>query len=89
MLEFKIFIDNMEVLDLPMMGRRFTWTNFQDNAIHNRLDRFLVSLEWVEKFNIAQWGLARPISDHCPVMIHDGIKDWGLHKLLDGLDVSW
>lgn len=56
------FIDQAELIDLPMMGRQFTWTNFQDNAIHSRLDRFLISMEWLEKFKVVQWG--RPNSDH-------------------------
>lgn len=43
MREFWDFGNDMEVVDIPMIGRKFTWTNFQDHAIHSRLDRFLVS----------------------------------------------
>lgn len=60
-----------------MMGRQFTWTNFQDNAIHSRLDRFLVSVEVMENFNLVQWGLPRPISDHAPILITDNNWNWG------------
>ncbi|KAH7839133.1 hypothetical protein Vadar_000168 [Vaccinium darrowii] len=41
MREFNDFINLMEVHDLPMMGRKFTWSNFQDNRAQSRLDRIL------------------------------------------------
>ncbi|GFZ20781.1 hypothetical protein Acr_28g0014860 [Actinidia rufa] len=71
------FINVAELHDLPLVGRRFTWTNFQASIKLSRLDRFLVSFDWCEKFNIRQWGLPRPISDHCPILISDEEKDWG------------
>lgn len=77
MRDFLEFFNNMELVDLPMLGRKFTWTNFQNHAIHSRLDRFLVAHLWLEKFNAVQWGLPRPISDHCPVMLIDDSRDWG------------
>lgn len=58
------FINKMELQNLPMMGRSFTWANFQDSTIHSRIDRFLVSIEWIQKFKPNQWGLPRPISEH-------------------------
>lgn len=71
------FINTMEVLDMPLMGRKFTWTNFQDSSIHSRIDRFLVDHVWMEKFKLSQWGLHRPISDHCPILLADDLRDWG------------
>ncbi|XP_058215782.1 uncharacterized protein LOC131326892 [Rhododendron vialii] len=67
----------MELLDLPMMGRRFTWTNYQDHAIHSRLDRFLISQQVFEKFKVVQWGIHRPISDHCLIVLTNDERDWG------------
>ncbi|KAI8554293.1 hypothetical protein RHMOL_Rhmol05G0087300 [Rhododendron molle] len=42
---FKDFINQSELKDLPMMGRQFSWTSFQNNAIHSRIDRILISVE--------------------------------------------
>lgn len=72
------FGNRMELLDLPMLGRKFTWTNFQDHAVHSRLDRFLISQQWLSKFRVLQWGIHRPISDHCPIVLLDDGRDWGL-----------
>lgn len=77
MSDFIEFCNSMELCDLPMIGRKFTWTNYQDQAIHSRLDRFLCFLEWTMRFKILQWGLPRLISDHCPVLISNDNRDWG------------
>ncbi|XP_058205582.1 uncharacterized protein LOC131319373 [Rhododendron vialii] len=75
--DFVDFQNNMELIDLPMLGRKFTWTNFQDHAIHSRLDRFLVSIQWMENFKLIQRGLPRPIYDHCPRVLSKDGRDWG------------
>lgn len=71
------FCKSMELLDIPMSGRRYTLTNYQDHAIHSRLDRFLLSHEFLDKFKVMQWGLPRPVSDHYPIMIIVDNRDWG------------
>lgn len=43
MKDFLYFCNSMELIDLPMVGRNFTWTNYQNQAVHGRLDRFLCS----------------------------------------------
>ncbi|XP_058211464.1 uncharacterized protein LOC131323632 [Rhododendron vialii] len=77
MRDFVEFCNNMELEDLPMLGRKYTWTNYQDQAILSRLDRFLMSHQWIQQFKVLQWGLERPISDHCLVVIMDDNRDWG------------
>lgn len=77
MRDFQNFLSEMEVRDIPLIGRRFTWSNFQETNIQSRLDRFVFSQEWLDHFKLSQWGLQRLISDHCPVLITDEVKDWG------------
>lgn len=52
MRDFQDFIENAELKDLPLMGRRFNWTNFQNAAIQSRLDRFLISEEWLDRLKL-------------------------------------
>lgn len=61
----------------PMLGRKFTWTNYQNHAIHSRLDRFLLSQDYLDKFKVVQWGLERLILDHCLISITDDNRDCG------------
>lgn len=45
MVEFNAFIDHMEVVELPSVGRKFTWVTAAGGAM-SRLNRALVSFEW-------------------------------------------
>lgn len=44
--DFNSFIYAMELSDIPILGRRFTWFRPNGQAL-SRLDRFLVTTEWV------------------------------------------
>lgn len=60
-----------------MLGRKYTWTDFQDHAVHSRLARFLISIQWLDKFKVLQWDLPRLISDHCPITLLEDDRNWG------------
>ncbi|XP_016178558.1 uncharacterized protein LOC107621018 [Arachis ipaensis] len=45
--EFKSWIHDMELIDLALPDRKFTWFRGQSCS---RIDRVLVSLEWLEEF---------------------------------------
>jgi hypothetical protein len=75
--EFQAFVDVLEVVDLPVLGRNFTWFHSSGSSM-SRIDRALVSSEWISCWgNPSLWILPRTISDHCPLVLkHDNI-DWG------------
>lgn len=43
MSSFSNFINAQELVDLPLVGRRFNWTNHQERAAMSRIDHFLLS----------------------------------------------
>jgi hypothetical protein len=43
MMEFYNFIFEQGLMDLPLVGRTFTWSNNQVSPSWSRIDRFLVS----------------------------------------------
>ncbi|KAK2401933.1 hypothetical protein QL285_051492 [Trifolium repens] len=77
MLGFDEFIEDLELIDLPLVGRRFTW--FHPNGVSmSRLDRVLVSNDWVTTWgNPNVWVLPRDVSDHCPLVVRYSNLDWG------------
>ncbi|XP_028085234.1 uncharacterized protein LOC114286280 [Camellia sinensis] len=77
MKDFNELIDNLEVCDLPMLGRKFIWCNSQNGLKWSRLERFLISPDWLQKFNFKLWGLPRRLSDHCPILMMEDERDWG------------
>ncbi|XP_028052944.1 uncharacterized protein LOC114257381 [Camellia sinensis] len=75
--DFNKFIDRMEFLDMPMLGRNFTWFNSFEGDRWSRIDRFLVNFIWREKFRLKLWGLLRSISDHCSLLLMEDDRNWG------------
>ena len=53
------------------MGRKFTW--YKPNGIvKSRIDRILVSLEWLEKWSGSkQYAEGRSVSDHYALLLKD------------------
>lgn len=73
MKDFSKFIEEMDLIDLPLSGGNFTWARGNRHEISSRLDRFLISSEWDEEFrNIKQSMLPRITSDHIPIELQCG-----------------
>ncbi|GKV25907.1 hypothetical protein SLEP1_g35285 [Rubroshorea leprosula] len=77
MIDFDSFITESGLVDLPMVGRKYTWYNANGKYM-SRIDRFLVSEEWLMRWcDVKQWGLERTVSDHCPILLKHERVDWG------------
>ncbi|XP_057452145.1 uncharacterized protein LOC130743952 [Lotus japonicus] len=77
MQEFNLFIADLELLDLPLAGRRFTWRR-PNNSARSRIDRFLVTNDWCLTWpHCSQLALNRDVSDHCPILLRQFFQDWG------------
>ncbi|XP_058096318.1 uncharacterized protein LOC131241978 [Magnolia sinica] len=78
MARFSNWIQQEELIDLPLLGARFTWTNGRASPIQSRLDRLLVSPEWLEAFlTIKKITLPRTTSDHYPILLTVEDENWG------------
>ncbi|KAB2063728.1 hypothetical protein ES319_A10G237200v1 [Gossypium barbadense] len=72
--DFLDFIEKCNLVDLPLLGRKFTWHG-PDNK-KSRLDRFLVDEVWLEKIeDFQQQGLNRSVPDHIPILLSHGSTD--------------
>jgi hypothetical protein len=60
-------------MEIPLSGRRYTWSNNQENPTFELLDRVLISPTWEEKFPLVTvTTLSRDSSDHTPLLITTG-----------------
>jgi hypothetical protein len=50
MLLFNEAVSNLGLIDIPLKGRKFTWSNMQDAPLLQRLDWFFTSLSWTSTF---------------------------------------
>lgn len=67
---FGELIRDLSLVDLPLKGKTFTWSNKRDLASFARLDRFLISSEWNSIFPLAsQSVLPAFILDHSAVLL--------------------
>lgn len=74
---FNAFLGDMELEDLNVLGRRFTWYHPNGRSM-SRIDRILISEEWANVWGEnALWVLPRDVSDHCPLVLKNGGWNWG------------
>lgn len=67
----------MNLIDLSVLGKRFTWFK-PDGSAMSRVGRFLLSEGWINMWSIsAQWVRVRDVSDHCPIMLKGENTNWG------------
>ncbi|GMJ15548.1 hypothetical protein HRI_005224000 [Hibiscus trionum] len=65
---FRNFIQESQLVDLPLSGGSFTWSNNRDPPTFIRLDRFLVGVKVLSDFPLlCQLLLPKSISDHNPI----------------------
>ncbi|KAL8479526.1 hypothetical protein ACS0TY_026428 [Phlomoides rotata] len=72
------FIDNLELIDLSLLRRKYTW--YKDNGTCcSIIDRFFISKKWCSLWpNLKQIGLKRTFSDHAPILLEATEKEnWG------------
>lgn len=73
MTRFNKFISKHQLIDLPLLGATYTWTNNQSQSIRSRIDRIIISPAWEIVYpQVSQKALARTCSDHNPIaLIHE------------------
>ncbi|XP_068498266.1 uncharacterized protein [Phaseolus vulgaris] len=75
--EFNRFIDANLLIELPFVGKSFTWFSSNGKA-KSRLDRILVSEEWMQVWpSCKQYVQRREVFDHCALVVKSVDKDWG------------
>ena len=75
--EFNEWIAELEVDDIPCIGKSFTWVR-PNGTCKSKLDRVLVTDGWLDKWpDSFQCNLERNYSDHCPIIMKSKSIDWG------------
>ncbi|KAG6654621.1 hypothetical protein CIPAW_05G158600 [Carya illinoinensis] len=78
MTEFSDCIFDLNLVDLPLVGGPFTWSN---NQTYSRLDRFLISPDWECHYpEVSQKRLPHLCSDHFPILLDGGGIQGGRHS---------
>ena len=72
---FNAVIEQGELMELMLSGRKYTWCNNHEDPTYELLDRVLVSHEWEEHFPlVCVTTMPSELSDHTPLLIKAGAK---------------
>lgn len=67
---FNEAISALGLVELPLKGRRFTWSNKQPSPLLERLDWFVTSANWTITYpNSFAFSFVMETSDHAPCII--------------------
>jgi exonuclease III len=87
---FNAIIDGLDLREIEMSGRKFTWANSLPIPTYERLDRVLVSCEWEQKFPLTTVdALSREISDHTPLLLSTGEETKSGNKSMFKFELGW
>jgi hypothetical protein len=87
---FNAIIDGLNLREIEMSGRKYTWANSLQNPTYERLDRVLASTEWEQQYPLATVeALSREISDHTPLLLSTGERSHNKGQPLFKFELSW
>jgi hypothetical protein len=73
---FNAIIDSLDLRQISMIGRQFTWANSMSDPTFEKLDRVLMDANWESKFPMVSVRALERIqgfSDHAPILLTTGI----------------
>jgi hypothetical protein len=70
---FNIIIENNNLMDINLSNRKYTWCNDHVVPTYAKLDRFLVFVNWMDKYPLSNvMALPREMSNHTPLILDVG-----------------
>jgi hypothetical protein len=69
-------IDNLDLREVSMVGRQFTWANSLPDPTYEKLDRVLMDTDWEEKYPMVSVRALEHIerlSNDAPILLTTGI----------------
>jgi hypothetical protein len=87
---FNCVIDGLNLRELEMSGRRYTWANSLPNPTYEKLDRVLISTEWELSHPLSTVvAMSRDISDHSPLLIDTGTPSSSNNQPMFKFELGW
>ena len=83
-------IESLNLREIVLSGRQFTWASRRENPTFEKLDRVLASVDWEQKFPLVSVrALSRTGSDHTPLLINSGEQAHLGNKHHFSFELSW
>lgn len=73
--EFNDLINKNSLTELPLIGKRYTWSNARVSPLMTLLDRFFISEDWEDSFPLSKVvELVNILYNHRPVILNTNDK---------------
>jgi hypothetical protein len=83
-------IQSLELKEIEMSGRQYTWASSEDDPTFEKLDRILVSPEWEQKFPLTTvLAKDRSNSYHTPLLLNTGASTNNRQQPLFKFERGW
>lgn len=70
---FNSILSNLGLQEIPLKGRKFTWSNMQQESLLEQLDWCFTSVIWTSVYpNTLMYPMSRVTSDHTPCVVQIG-----------------
>jgi hypothetical protein len=67
---FNAIIESLDLQEIILSGRQFTWASRREIPTYEKLDRVLANVEWEQEFLLVSvHAMTRSESDHTPLFI--------------------
>ena len=87
---FNTIIESLDLREIELSGRKFTWANILPTPTFEKLDRVLASVDWEQKFPLVTvQALSRGISDHTPLLVDSGEATHVGNKNTFSFELAW
>jgi hypothetical protein len=72
---FRRLLNDLELKEQPLIGRRYTWSNERRSPTMEKLDRWFCSVDWDANHpDCLLQALSSSMSDHCPIMMSTNVS---------------
>ena len=87
---FNMIIESLNLREIELTGRQFTWANSLPIPTYEKLDRVLTSVEWEQKYPLVSvHAMQRAISDHTSLLLDLGEATHVANKNNFSFEQSW
>jgi hypothetical protein len=87
---FNAIIDSLDLREIALSSQQFTWANRHETPTYEKLDRFLASVEWEQKFPLVSVrALTRSGSDHTQLLLDSGDQAFIGNKANFSFELAW
>jgi exonuclease III len=87
---FNAIIESLDLREIALSGRQYTWANRRAVPTYEKLDRILVRIEMEQKFPLLSvHAQTRSGSDHTPLLLDFGSPAHGGKNVTFSFELSW